>query len=261
VIRVNDLYCGYGESDVLRGVSVSIEAGEMVALCGPNGSGKTTLIRVLSGVLPLRAGNVEIAGRDASGLRPKERARLAATIPQRMEPPPGLRVFSMVLMGRYPYATLLSGYSKTDREAALAAMRETSTLQFADRRTHELSGGEFQRVLMARAVAQATGILLLDEAGSGLDVARKVEIHDMLAAKNAQGLTVLSAIHDLNLAALYCSRLLFLKDGRLVLDGPPKHVFTEKNLSEIYDTDIKVAPHPATGAPQAHLVPGAAASR
>jgi iron complex transport system ATP-binding protein len=92
-------------------------------------------------------------------------------------------------------------------------------------------------------------------------VARKVEIHDMLAAKNAQGLTVLSAIHDLNLAALYCSRLLFLKDGRLVLDGPPKHVFTEKNLSEIYDTDIKVAPHPATGAPQAHLVPGAAASR
>lgn len=257
MIRVRDLHCGYGQDLVLRGVNLHVSPGEMVALCGPNGSGKTTLLKALTGVLPVAAGSIEIAGRDAAGLSPKERARLAAAVPQRMETPPGLTVFSLVLMGRYPYVSLFSGYTGADREAALTAMRETATLDFANRRAFELSGGEFQRVLMARALAQTSGLLLLDEATSGLDVARKVEIHDLLAAKNAKGLTVLSAIHDLNLAALYASRLVFLKAGRVALDGPADDVFTETNLSEIYETKIKIAPHPVTGAPQAHLVPGA----
>lgn len=256
MIRVRGLCCGYGGSDVLAGVNLHVKPGEMAALCGPNGSGKTTLIRALTGVLPIRSGSIEIAGRDASGLKPKARARLAAAVPQNVEAPEGLKVFSLVLMGRYPYVSLLSGYTEADREAARLAMRETSTTDFAQRRALELSGGEFQRVLIARALAQAAGVLLLDEAGSSLDVARKVEIHDLLAAKNAEGLTVLWAIHDLNLAALYCTRLIFLKQGRVVLDGPPHEVFTQENLSEIYETRIKVAPHPATGAPQAHLVPG-----
>lgn len=257
MISARDLYCGYGHGDVLHGVSLHVADGEMAALCGPNGSGKTTLIRALTGVLPIRSGTLKIAGRDAADLSPKARAKLASAVPQGMETPRGLSVFSLVLMGRYPYASLLSGYSEADRQAAREAMRETGTLQFAKRQAHELSGGEFQRVLIARALAQSAGLLLLDEAGSGLDVGRKVEIHDLLAAKNAQGLTLLSAIHDLNLAALYFSRLIFLKAGRVVLDGPPAEVFTEQNISEIYETKIKIAPHPVTGAPQAHLVPGA----
>ena len=138
-------------------------------------------------------------------------------------------------------------------------MRRTRTEAFRDRLTSMLSGGEFQRVLIARALAQQTDILLLDEAASGLDIARKLEIYDLLKKKHEEGSTVLSVIHDLNLAALYCPRLVFLKNGRVVLDGAVRDVFTEKNLAEIYEAEIKVAPHPVTGAPQAHLVPGGGA--
>lgn len=257
MIRLSNLSCGYGAGDVLKGATLEVESGEMVALCGPNGSGKTTLIRALTGIITPSSGEMELAGRDASGLAPKARARLAATVPQRPDAPPGLTVYSLVLMGRYPYISMLSGYSREDRRAAMAAMRETSTAEFADRRAFELSGGEFQRALIARAIAQSAGLLLLDEAGSNLDVARKIEIHDMLARKNAEGTTILSAAHDLNLAALYFRRLIFIKHGRVVSDGPPSETFTEKNLSEIYETEIKISNHPVTGTPQAHLVPGA----
>jgi len=130
----------------------------------------------------------------------------------------------------------------------------------AERQAAELSGGEFQRVLLARALCQGRELLLLDEATSALDLARRVEAFDLLAAQNRKGGAVLTAVHDLNLAALYCPRLIFLKRGRVALDGPTRDIFTETNLRDIYETDIRVAPHPVTGAPQAHLVPGAGAA-
>ncbi len=139
---------------------------------------------------------------------------------------------------------------------ALDAMEQTDTIQFAQRMITEVSGGEVQRVIIARALAQETGILLLDEATSSLDVAKKIQIFDLLKRKNTRGMTLLCAMHDLNLAALYCNRLIFLKDGRIVLDGPTHETFTDKNLSEIYETDVRVSRHPVTGSPQAHFVPG-----
>lgn len=260
MIEVRDLHCGYGSGDVLRGVSLDLARGESAALLGPNGCGKTTLILALSGVLRPRLGSVRIDGGDVSELAPRRRARRVAAVPQRPGDPPELSVFSMVLMGRYPYVSMLSGYGPADREAAAGALAETGAEALAHRRAPELSGGEFQRVLIARALAQAAGLLLLDEAASGLDVARKVEIHDLLAEKNRRGLTILSAVHDLNLAALYCGRLIFMKHGRVVLDGPPREVFTEEKLSAVYETRIKVSGHPLTGAPQALLVPGGPAA-
>ena len=139
-------------------------------------------------------------------------------------------------------------------------MRETGLDQLADRPCRALSGGEFQRALIARALAQAADVLVLDEASANLDMARKVEVHDLLATRNAAGVTVIAALHDINLAALYCRRLIFLKEGRVVADGPVEAVFTQHTLSRIYETDIVVLPHPRTGTPQALVVPGAGRS-
>jgi iron complex transport system ATP-binding protein len=241
---------------VLRDVDLSLARGEMVGLLGPNGSGKTTLLLALTGVLVPSAGTIEIDGEPLAELAPRARARRLAAVPQRAEVSFGLRVRSIVLMGRYPYASVLGGYTAEDEAAAEQAMRETGTEYLAEREATALSGGELARVLIARALAQAADVLLLDEASASLDIARKVEVHDLLAAKNRAGATVLSAVHDLNLAALYCNRLVFLKDGRVALDGPTGTVFTAENLSRIYETEVRVFAHPDSGAPQALLVPG-----
>ncbi|MBU2550891.1 MAG: ABC transporter ATP-binding protein [Proteobacteria bacterium] len=257
MIRLRNVSCGYGRRQVLQGIDLDFANGEMVGVLGPNGSGKTTLLLAMSGVLPLKTGQIEIGGASLSNMSPKAQARRMASVPQRIERAFDLRVLSVVLMGRYPYISFLGGYQDRDRRIALEAMKDTGTVDFRDRLTGQLSGGEFQRVIIARALAQQTDVLLLDEATSGLDIARKVEIYDLLLEKNRGGETVVSAIHDLNLAALYCRRLVFLKQGRIVLDGPAEDVFTEENLAEVYGARIKVAPHPETGAPQAFLVPGA----
>ncbi len=256
MIEVRNLSCAYGDREVLHDINFILDPGEMVGLLGPNGSGKTSLLLTLSGALPLAGGSVAINGKELQMMRPKQRARNLAVVPQRIETTFDLNVRSLVLMGRYPYIRPLLGYCKKDHSAAYKAMRDTETTPFSGRMTSELSGGELQRVLIARALCQETDILFLDEAASGLDVAAKIAIHDLLRTHHANGCTVLSAIHDLNLAALYCERLLFLKNGRLVLDGPTNEIFTEKNLTQIYETPIKIYPHPVTGAPQSHLVPG-----
>ena len=256
MIRLEGVSAGYGRRAVLRDLHLSLSSGEMVGLLGPNGSGKSTLLMTLSGVLPPQSGRILIDGRPADRLSPRETARRLASVPQRAAPTFELPVLSLVLMGRYPYLKFLGGYTDTDRAAAMAAMRETRTEAFAGRLSGELSGGEFQRVLIARALAQEAPVILLDEAASGLDVARKVEIYDLLRAKNRTGATILSAVHDLNLAALYFDRLVFLKNGRIVKDGLVQDVFTRDVLMEIYETPLALSPHPVTGVPQAHLVPG-----
>jgi iron complex transport system ATP-binding protein len=167
-------------------------------------------------------------------------------------------VRELVLMGRFAHAGTLSGYGPEDHDAADGALREAGAAELAGRMASELSGGELQRVLLARALAQGKGVLLLDEATSAMDLARRVASFDLLARLAGEGSAILTAMHDLNLAALYCPRLVFLKAGRVVLDGPTREIFTEANLKDIYETDLRVAAHPVTGAPQAHLVPGAA---
>jgi len=259
VIRANNLHCGYGDHEVLRGVDLHLAPGEFAALLGPNGSGKTTLLLALAGVLPLMAGSVKLNGQQSSDLSTRERARLVSCVPQNASAPAGFTVRELVRMGRYAYTGFFGGYGPEDDAATEAALADAHCLDLAERQAAELSGGEQQRVLLARALCQGRRALLLDEATSALDLARRVEAFDLLAAQHESGCTVLAAAHDLNLAALYCQRLVFLKAGRITLDGPTPDVFTEANLKDIYDTDIRVAPHPVTGAPQAHLVPGAGA--
>lgn len=255
MIEISGLRAGYGPETVLRDISLCIERGEFTGVLGPNGSGKTTLIRLLSGVLPCAAGSIRIAGHDIRLLSPRARARHCATVAQKHPDLAGVRALSVVLMGRYPHVSVLGDHSLADHARAHEAMRETGSLNLAPRPTESLSGGEFQRVIMAKALAQDTELLLLDEAASNLDVARTVDLYELLRIRNRAGLTVLTVAHDLNLAALYCRRLVFLKNGSIAADGPTRDVFTAQTLSEIYETPLAVAPHPITGTPQAHLAP------
>jgi iron complex transport system ATP-binding protein len=255
MIEMKALSCGYGKREVLMGIDLQLEAGELAGILGPNGSGKSTLILALSGVLSYRSGSIKVAGEEIARTTARWRARQMASVPQKSELTFPFKCLSVVLMGRYPYLSRWGGYAEGDMNKALDAMELTDTIQFAQRMITEVSGGEAQRVIIARALAQEAGILLLDEATSSLDVAKKIQIFDLLKRKNAQGTTLLCAMHDLNLAALYCKRLIFLKDGRIVLDGPTHETFTDNNLSEIYETDVRVSKHPVTGSPQAHFVP------
>jgi iron complex transport system ATP-binding protein len=256
LLDIQNLTCAYGAHEVLRDINLVLAAGEMVGLLGPNGSGKSTLLLALAGVLPPRRGQVRISGRELPAADARWRARQMASVPQRITVSFPFKCLSAVLMGRYPHLQGWGDYSREDLDLALTAMEETGTLHLADRLLPEVSGGEGQMVMIARALAQEAPILLLDEATSALDAAHKIRIFDLLKEKNRQGLTILAIMHDLNLAALYCRRLIFLKHGQIMADGPTAEIFTAEILSELYETEIRVGHHPVTGDSQAYFVPG-----
>jgi iron complex transport system ATP-binding protein len=256
LIEVKELACGYRGSKVLDEVSFDIEPGSVTGILGPNGSGKTTLLLALSRAIPIMGGRIRINGVDLHEFHQIELARNVACVAQKTEVSFPYKCLWVALMGRYPYLGRWGGYSKDDMDIALAAMEQTNSLHLAERSIAETSGGEAQVVAIARALAQRAPILLLDEATSHLDAARKVEIFDLLAHLSSQGVTVVNVMHDLNMAALYCQRLIFMKKGRIWLDGATSEVFNDENLSRIYETDIRVSAHPVTRVPQAHFVPG-----
>lgn len=260
------LYAGYGKkresnspdgkfaSPVLDGVSFTLRTGEFTALLGPNGSGKSTLLHCLSGVLEPWRGQALVSGDQISRLPEKRRAMLLAVLSQKPEFVPALPAFSLALMGRYAHTPFLGGYSEEDKNKAMLALEETGVSHLAARNADALSGGELQRVLLARALAQDAPLLLLDEATAGLDPACQAAVLHSLARRNRErGLTILMAMHELNLAALYCRRLIFLKHGRIVADGPTEQVFAPDILSEVYEVPISVAPHPINRRPQAMM--------
>lgn len=253
ILRVSGISAGYGEKGVLSRVEFTLRAGECAALLGPNGSGKTTLLRAISGVLTPQAGTIELLGRPVAAMQPRERARMVAVVPQRGQVPQGLTARQMVLLGRFAHLGWLGSYSRKDYAVADSALDETGAAPLAQRRLTELSGGELQRVLLARALAQQSPLLLLDELAAGLDWARMVELFDLLERRRAAGACVLMAVHDCNLAALYATRLMGLKGGNLVFDGPVAQVFTQENLGALYNIPINVLPHPLFGQPQALL--------
>lgn len=255
MIKIHNIFAGYQNQEVLRGVSLEIYENEMIGILGPNGSGKTTLVMALTGVVPIRSGEITLDKKPIQAYPTKQMARKIACVPQKSEFSFDFSNLAIVLMGRYPYLDSWSGYSMEDREVALNAMIQTGILKLAHRSIKNVSGGEAQLVTIARAIAQGTQILILDEATSNLDASRKIQVFDLLTKKNHEGATVICVLHDLNLAALYCKRLIFLKNGKVVIDGKTEDVFKDNILSEIYETDIRVCQHPVTGTPQAHFVP------
>jgi iron complex transport system ATP-binding protein len=251
VEQVHASYKGDGRQIfALRGVSLSLEAGELVGLIGPNGSGKTTLVRVVTGVLRPAAGRVFIAGEDASKWPHAERARRVAVVPQAPVLPEAFRAAELVLMGRTPHLRLLQNEGRSDIEAVTRAMRATGTLELAERRLGELSGGERQRVVVARALAQATPLLLLDEPTAHLDIGHQAGVLQLMRRLcREEGRAVLGVVHDLTLAAQYCDRLVMLHGGLVAAQGPAERVLRPDVLRDVYGASVAVLAHPATGRP------------
>ena len=254
-IRTDSLTFTYKDNPVLDGVSLSIEKGEMVGILGPNGSGKTTLLKIFSAVL-MGQGEVKLNGRNIETYGKRELSRLFAMVPQESHILFPYTVAEIVLMGRASYHSPLALEGRKDLEVARASMELTDSLPFSDRYLHELSGGEKQRVIIARALAQEPEILLLDEPSAFLDLKHQVQVFELMRRLNRErSLTIVAALHDLNLAAIFFPRLVMLRDGRIYRDGSPKEVLTEGTIEEIYGIRVRVEPDPSGDKPQLFICP------
>ncbi len=256
-LDVNDLTLAYGKTIVVDAMSFSVNTGEMLGLIGPNGSGKSTLIKAISHVITPRSGRITLDSKDISAISRSELARLLAVVPQTPILPSSFSAFEIVLMGRNPHLGLLTYESESDMEITYRAMERTATLPFAERRVGELSGGEIQRIVIARALAQQTDVILLDEPTANLDINHQLEILDLIKSLCTQNhLTVIITVHDLNLAAQYCDRLVLIKEGYVHAQGTPEEVISTDNIREVYGTDNCVYTHPVNGRPTVLLQAG-----
>jgi iron complex transport system ATP-binding protein len=250
MLSICSVSVNYGEVEILHELSLTVEEGEVVSLIGPNGAGKTTLIRAISGVLPLRSGSVKVDHQDLATISIAERARLLAVVPQARRLPAEYSVQEAVLMGRTPYLGWLGNPSKSDYEKTRWAIDRTQLSDFTERRVGELSGGEQQLVLVARALAQDSQVVLLDEPTAHLDLRHQATILDLvhdLARKH--GLAVLMSLHDLNLVSLYSDRIALLSDGQILAFGSPKEVLIPQYLSDVYQVPLDIIPHPYRDVP------------
>ena len=250
-LAVAELSAGYGRQRggraVLGAVSFEVRRGELIGVLGPNGAGKSTLVRALSGVLPRYGGSVRILGDEVRDLPARELARRLAVVPQepRFELP--FTALEIVLLGRHPHLSGLAFESAEDVAIARQALARVDAGALADRAIDELSAGERQRVVFARALAQEAPLLLLDEPASFLDLRHEVELFDRLRELALSGHAVVAVLHDLNLAAEYCDRLLLLKAGRMAASGATADVLTYANLKRVYDTEVYVDVNDLTG--------------
>ena len=244
-LEVRSLSAAYEERPVLDEISFFLNPGQILAVIGPNGTGKSTLIRALSGIIPVQAGHIFIHGHDLVGMPSAERARLMAVMPQNIKLPAGFTAREVVRMGRTPYLNWLGQFSSSDQKITDEAMRRTNTLSMAERRVGELSGGEQQRLLLARALAQSTPILLMDEPTAHLDLQYQVGLLDYIRAIARQDqLAVLIVMHDMNLVARYADQIALLVDGKINALGSPQEVLTAARLSEVFHTPLEVITTP-----------------
>jgi iron complex transport system ATP-binding protein len=255
MLEIRDLTLAYGERVALRDVSLSLARGELLGVVGPNASGKSSLIRAITNVITPRRGEVRLDGSPVRGLSQRELALRVAVVPQNPTLPEAFTALEVVLMGRTPHLGLLQSEGRVDWAAVRRALEETDAWELAERRIGELSGGEKQRVVVARALAQEAPLLLLDEPTAHLDVGHQaavLELVQRLCCSNGvdgRPRAVLAVVHDLTLAAQYCDRLVMLSEGRLVADGPPHEVLSPQVLSSVYRTQVVVFTHPLTGRP------------
>lgn len=251
-VSVEGIVCRYGAIPALDGVTLQIARGEFAGIVGPNGSGKTTLLRVINALLIPERGAVWLEGRQVAALSPRLVAATVAVVPQQSRGGFGFTAHEIVLMGRSPHLPPLAAEGSRDLAIVREAMERTRTWHLRGRPVDELSGGERQRVLLARALAQDPRVLLLDEPTAHLDISYQVEMMDLVRGLVGEGLTTVAALHDLNLAAMYCDRLVLLDRGRIAAMGTPAEVLTPERLQAVYGAVVTVHPHPASGRP--HLI-------
>jgi len=254
-IHARDLSFAYKDRGVLHAISLAVERGEMVGILGPNGSGKTTLLKIFSAVLRGQ-GEVKLNGENIETYGKRKLSRLFAVVQQETRVNFPYTAAEIVLMGRASYHSPFALEGEKDLEVARSSMDLTDSLSLSDRYLHELSGGEKQRVMIARALAQEPEILLLDEPSAFLDLKHQVQVFELLRRLNRErGMTIVAALHDLNLAALFFPRLAMLRDGKIYRDGSPQEVLTEKTIDEVYGIRVRVEQDPVAGKPQLFICP------
>ncbi|MDR0539001.1 MAG: ABC transporter ATP-binding protein [Spirochaetaceae bacterium] len=252
-LHVENLAFSYNDKRAISDISLEVHKGEFVGIIGPNGSGKSTVLKNLYRALMPDAGGVLFDGKNLFAMSHREAARKIGVVGQENDVPFDFLVDEIVAMGRGPHKKLFDIDTKEDAAIIHHALEHTGMQDMAKRNYRRLSGGEKQRVLIARVIAQETDFLILDEPTNHLDISYQLQIFDFV---RRLGVTVLSAIHDLNMAALYCDRVYALKNGRLVLSGKPEDVFTPQSIYEIYGVRCETARHPATGKISITYIPG-----
>jgi len=252
MVRTEDLGVSYGDTRVLEAISIAVNEGSFIGILGPNGCGKTTLLRALSRIIDPAVGTVTIDGREIAGYSIRELATVVGAVPQETAVTFDFTVEEIVQMGRHPYLGRLSSMNEEDYAICRHAMDLTNTAYLADRLITEISGGERQRVLIARALAQTPRVLLLDEPTSHLDISHQIEILSIIRGLIPQ-VTVIGVFHDINLAAYFCDTVILMEQAHIAAVGTPAAVITDLNIRAVFGVDMIVRTHPLTGRP--YVVP------
>lgn len=257
IIRVAKVGKSYGSEVILRDIEFDVKQGSFFGIIGPNGSGKSTLLKLISGVESVDVGEIWLEGRQVSTYSRKEIARWLTVLQQDALPPVRFSVREVVEMGRYPFQNWLGDEAEDSAVLIDSIMDKLNIREFADRQVAQLSGGERQRVGLAKSMAQQPKLLLLDEPTTFLDIGYQIQMMDYIRSwQQEAGLTVVAVLHDLNLAAQYCDRLLVLNEGEIVGLGTPHELLNSKLIAQVYGTEPIVLAHPDSGVPQLLLRPG-----
>lgn len=248
-LSTQELTLGYGERDIVEGLSVEIPPSQVTAIVGPNGCGKSTLLAGLARILTPRAGTVLLDGRAINRMPTREVARLLALLPQDATAPDGLTVEELIQFGRQPYRGLMRQWSTHDATIVEAALKSTGLTALAERPVDSLSGGQRQRAWIAMTVAQDTPLLLLDEPTSALDLGHQIEVLELVRDLARQGKTVVMVIHDLPSACRYANHLIAMRNGRIIAQGKPADIVSESLVEQLYGVRCTLLHEPQTGVP------------
>lgn len=238
MLEIRDIVVSYGNRQILNKVGLHAEKGQFVGIIGPNGSGKTTLVKTINRIIKPDSGSITIDGRNMTDMNSIEIAKNIAMVSQVISINFEFTVEDVILMGRTPY--IKGGETHEDREIVQDAMEKTKILHLKDRFVTQLSGGELQKVIIARALAQKPKILLLDEPTSHLDITNQIDILNLVKNASRKGMLVIAVIHDLNLAAYYCDKICLIRDGDMISTGSPEEVLTPTNIKTTYNIDVEV---------------------
>lgn len=252
-IITDNVSFSYRAQRVLKNVSLEFSEGDFAGIIGPNGAGKSTLLRLVCRILRPERGTILLFGDDIARLSGKHIAQHIAFVPQETHFSLNFTVEDVVWMGRYPYLNPFQRERAKDRDAVDRALRAAQVHTFRQRQVNTLSSGERQRVIIARALAQAPRILILDEPTSHLDLLHQHVIMDLLDSLNRSGMSIVVVNHDINLASLYCRRLILIHEGEVFAQGPPASIINEQTLKQIYQTDVAIIRHPQKNVPQVFL--------
>ena len=254
ILNVLNVSFSYNQKEVVKDVSFSLQKGEFLAILGPNGAGKTTLLRLISASLTPNKGQILLEGKDIKLIPPKEKAKKIAVLPQNEPLLEYLTVRDMVMLGRAPYLSLLLGPGKEDEKIVEESLNLVGMREFSQRKMGELSGGERQKVLIARALAQKPRLLLLDEPIVHLDLAHQLEILFLLKKLKEEGLGIIAVLHDINLASYFSDKLLLMKEGKIFAYGEPSKVITQENIKKVFNVHAIVRSNPVSPHPYIRIV-------